>query len=193
MDHLAICGSNVLKICDWLHLTLTHNPDNLSMFYGCKSNSAKLFFKLIFCHAVHVDMPCLLIFPFDWYTFSVNMPFPSNALSIDTPYPLILILLMQKSCSGPSLFLLVGLLHSFIYCNGHSLQLIYYICSLLKNQQYKLKNEYRNIVLISCSFVDFIKEIQNSLHWPLGTCLLICRNLQQLWWKILMPQRKRTA
>jgi hypothetical protein len=69
---------------------------------------------------------------------------------------------------------------SFLYfqtIQGHSLQLWDYIGSLLKKQQYKSKNEYRNILLISCSFVDFIKEIQNRTHWPLGTCLFIYINL----------------
>jgi hypothetical protein len=43
MDHLAVCGSNILKLGGCLHLSLIHNPevffcsfDRLFMFYGYK-------------------------------------------------------------------------------------------------------------------------------------------------------------
>jgi hypothetical protein len=45
MDHLAVCGSNLLKIGGCLHLTLIHNPEVffveliICLFYGCKQTA----------------------------------------------------------------------------------------------------------------------------------------------------------
>jgi hypothetical protein len=38
MDHLAVCGSNLLKLGGCLHFTLIHNPEG---FLGAKSTSIR--------------------------------------------------------------------------------------------------------------------------------------------------------